>query len=198
MENIFDISYIITHFGYIGVFVIVFLESGIFFALPGDSLLFSAGILASAGLVSIYTVIPVIFVATFFGSVAGYYMGTHLNKLKKYSLFKKIIKDEHIEKSHLFFEKHGKSAMLFSRFIPIIRTFVPIVAGMANMNQNVFVIWNLVGSLLWASIMTMLGYFLGEILPQSQNYVHYLIYTVILISLLPLFWGLIKKKFGKK
>ncbi len=198
MENIFDISYLITTYGYLGVFIVVFLESGIFFALPGDSLLFSVGILASAGIVSIYTAIPIIFIATFFGSVAGYYMGTHLKKLQKYSIFRKIIKDEHINKSHVFFEKHGKSAMLFSRFIPVIRTFVPIVAGMAKMEERTFVLWNLIGSLLWASIMTMLGYFLGEILPQSQNYVHYLIIIVVLFSLIPLFWGLLKKKVQTK
>ena len=194
MENIFDISYLITAYGYVGVFIVVFLESGIFFPLPGDSLLFSVGILASSGVLSIHTGILVIFIATFFGSVAGYYMGTHIYKFKKHAFFGKFLKDKHIEKAHEFFEKHGKVAMLFSRFIPVVRTFVPIVAGMAKMHERTFVLWNLAGAVLWSSIMTLLGYFLGELVPNSKDYVHYILIIVVLFSLIPLFWGLIKKK----
>lgn len=194
MEQFFDLTYIITTYSYVGVFIIVFLESGIFFPLPGDSLLFSVGILASSGILSIKLSLLIIFIATFFGSVAGYYMGTHLKKLKKYSFFNKILKDEYIDKAHIFFEKHGKIAMLFSRFIPVIRTFVPIVAGMARMNERTFLIFNLMGALFWSSVMTLLGYFLGELLPNSKDFVHYILIGVVLFSLIPLFWGLIKKK----
>lgn len=198
MENIFDISYLISHYGYTGVFIIVFLESGIFFALPGDSLLFSAGIMASSNIVSIFITIPVIFFATFFGSVAGYFMGNNLKRLEKYSFFRKLLDEEKLKKANTFFEHHGKSAMIFSRFIPVIRTFVPIVAGIVKMNEKSFLIWNLIGSFLWSFSMTLLGYFLGEILPNSKEYVHYLIIGVVLISLIPLFWGMISKKIQTK
>jgi membrane-associated protein len=198
MENIFDISYLITAYGYVGVFIVVFLESGIFFPLPGDSLLFSVGILASSGVLSIHTGIFIIFVATFFGSVAGYYMGTHIKRLRKYPFFAKFLKDKHIDKAHEFFEKHGRVAMLFSRFIPVVRTFVPIVAGMARMHEKTFILWNLAGAVLWSAGMTLLGYFLGELLPNSKDYVHYVLIIVVLFSLVPLFWGLLKKKVQAK
>ncbi|OGI63502.1 hypothetical protein A2914_02645 [Candidatus Nomurabacteria bacterium RIFCSPLOWO2_01_FULL_41_21] len=191
MLEIFDIPSLIATYGYLGVGIIVFLESGIFFALPGDSLLFTAGILASADLISISLIIPVIFFSTFFGSVVGYHIGVYIEKLRHYRILKSILKTEHIEKAGIFFKKHGKITMLISRFVPIVRTFVPIVAGIAKMNYNSFLKWNLFGSFLWANIMTLLGYFLGKIMPGVIDYAHYFIIGVVLVSLIPLF---LKKK----
>lgn len=191
MQNLFDISYLISTYGYTGIFVIVFLESGIFFALPGDSLLFTAGLLASTGIISILKIIPLIFIASFLGSLTGYIIGENIEKLRMYKFWRTLLKDEYINKAHNFLEKYAKWALIISRFVPIVRTFVPMVAGIAKMNWRSFVKWNLVGSALWATAMTAIGYFLGVILPQSKDYVHYLIYTVILISLIPIiphFW----------
>lgn len=191
MENLFDISYLITTYGYAGIFTIVFLESGIFFALPGDSLLFSAGLLASTGIISIWKLIPLIFVGTFLGSLMGYIIGEHIEKIRKYKFWCSVLKEEYIKKASEFFEKYGKWTIVISRFVPIVRTFVPIVAGVAKMNWNNFVKWNLLGSALWAIIIPLLGYTLGIILPESKDYVHYLIYSVIAISLIPIiphFW----------
>src|SRR3990167_10834068 len=106
MNNFFDIPYIITTYGYLGIFIIVFLESGIFFALPGDSLLFTAGLLAYAFELKIYFLIPLIFISTFLGGIMGYEIGINLKKLNQFYFFRKILKEEHINKTHNFFDKH--------------------------------------------------------------------------------------------
>src|SRR3990167_10606606 len=99
MNNFFDIPYIITTYGYLGIFIIVFLESGIFFALPGDSLLFTAGLFASIFSLQIYFLIPLIFFATFSGGLAGYEIGANLERLKRYSIFRKILKEENVSRT---------------------------------------------------------------------------------------------------
>lgn len=191
MLEIFDIPNLISTYGYAGISLIVFLESGIFFALPGDSLLFTAGILASTNLISIFLLVPVIFISTFLGSIVGYHIGIYLHFLEKYRFFRRFFKKEHIDKARIFFEKHGKITMLISRFVPIVRTFVPIVAGVAKVNYALFLKWNILGSFLWANIMTLMGYFLGRALPQVLDYAHYFIIGVVLISFIPF---LIKRK----
>lgn len=199
MLELFDISHIITTYGYIGIFLIVFLESGIFFALPGDSLLFSAGLLASTGLLDIHSVIPLIFVATFLGALVGYEIGVHLEKLHNYSIFRKIFSKEYLTKGHNFFEKYGKATIVFSRFIPIIRTFAPIVAGIVKMHYFSFLRYSLLGSALWAFIVTLVGYFLGRIIPGLEHYVSILMFAVVLLSLLPgVFHYLREKKQSKE
>lgn len=198
MENLFNIPFLISTYGYTGIFTIVFLESGIFFALPGDSLLFTAGLIASTGLISIIKLIPFVFIATFFGSLVGYIIGENIEKLRKYKFWRSVLKDEYIKKASEFFEKYGKWTIVISRFVPIVRTFVPIVAGIAKMNWQNFVKWNLIGSALWATLMPLLGYFLGLVLPESKDYVHYLIYTVIAISLIPILPHFRKKKSVEK
>lgn len=198
MENLFNIPFLISTYGYAGVFVIVFLESGIFFALPGDSLLFTAGLLASTGIISVWKLIPLIFVGTFLGSLTGYIIGENIEKLRKYKFWRSVLKEEYIKKASEFFEKYGKWTIVISRFVPIVRTFVPIVAGIAKTNWNNFVKWNLIGSALWATIMPLLGYFLGLVLPESKDYVHYLIYSVIAISLIPIIPHFRKQKQAEK
>ncbi len=194
MLELFDISHIILHYGHIGIFLIVFLESGIFFALPGDSLLFSAGLLASAGILPIHTIIPMIFVATFLGALVGYEIGVHLEKLKKYSVFQKMFKKEYLDKGHQFFDKYGKVTIIFSRFIPIVRTFAPIVAGIVRMHYSSFLRYTFFGSLLWSFVVTLAGFFLGKIIPGIEHYVTPLMLLVVVLSLLPGAFHLLKKK----
>ena len=192
MLELFDIPHIITTFGYTGIFIIVFLESGIFFPLPGDSLLFTAGLFAGAYGLNIFFLIPMIFVATFLGGLAGYEIGVHLIKLQNFSFFKKILKQEHIDKAHEFFNRHGKVAIAFARFVPIVRTFVPIVAGVAGMNYASFLKYNVVGSLLWSFLVTLLGYFLGHIFPGIKDYLWVVVLLVVFISVLPIFFEMAK------
>lgn len=194
MDYLFDIPNILTSYGYLGVFVIVFLESGIFFALPGDSLLFTAGILASGGILDIYTTVLIIFISTFLGGVFGYYVGIHLEKLRRFSFTKKILKEEHMAMTHQFFEKHGKSAIIFSRFVPIARTFAPIVAGMAKMNYISFLKYSLISSISWSTIVTLSGYFLGQSFPWIKDYMPIVILIVVFLSLLPPIFEIVRKK----
>ncbi|MBS3913464.1 MAG: DedA family protein [Bacteroidetes bacterium] len=193
MDFLFDIQTLIATYGYIGIFVVVFLESGIFFALPGDSLLFTAGILAAAGFLKILYVIPLIFVATFFGGIVGYYVGSYIEKLRKYRFFAKFLKKEHIDKTHIFMEKYGNLAVVAGRFVPIVRTFVPIVAGVASMDFKKYLKYNLIGSIVWSTSVTLVGFFLGRIFPNIKDQLHWLLIGVVVISILPMIFSFLKK-----
>jgi len=194
MTHLFDISYLITTYGYTGIFVIVFLESGIFFPLPGDSLLFTAGLFVSTFGMNIYFLIPLIFFATLLGGMTGYEIGVNLEKLRRYAFFRKILKKEHLDKTHEFFEKHGAFAITFSRFVPIVRTFAPIIAGIVRMPYKSFIKYSLVGSFLWSFIVTLLGYFLGRIFPQIKDYLFVVVVLVVIISILPMVWEAKRKR----
>lgn len=185
MINPFNIPEVLALYGYIGVFVIVFLESGIFFPLPGDSLLFTAGILASGLGLNLGFLIPLIFIATLFGGIVGYYLGTQIEKLHNYSFFRKILSQEHINTAHKFFEKYGRFAVVFSRFVPLVRTFVPIVAGIARMDYKTFLRYSIISSLLWSTVVTLAGYFLGKTFPMVKDYLSYLVILIIFVSILP-------------
>jgi membrane-associated protein len=185
MTELFNIPHLLSAYGYIGVFIIVFLESGIFFALPGDSLLFTAGLLAPALGFNLWSLVPLIFVATFLGGIVGYFIGVYLEKLHDYAFFRRILKREHIDKAHDFFERHGFSSILLSRFIPIVRTFLPIVAGIAKMNFTKFIGYSLISSILWSTTVTVVGYFLGIRFPWIGDYMEYIIVLVIVVSLIP-------------
>jgi membrane-associated protein len=188
MTHLFNIPEIITTYGYLGIFIIIFLESGILFALPGDSLLFTAGLLAMAFGLNIYLLILITFLATFFGGMMGYEIGFYLVQLRNFEFFNKILKQEHLDKAHKFFDRYGKFAITFSRFVPIVRTFTPIVAGAARMNYRSFLKYSVIGSVLWSSIVTLLGFFLGHVFPQIKNYLWVVIVLVVLISAAPIIW----------
>ncbi len=194
MPEIFDLTHIISTYGYLGIFIIVFLESGIFFALPGDSLLFTAGLLVSLLELNIFLLISLIFIATFTGGIVGYELGVHIEKLRRYAFFRKILKEEHIQKAHRFFEKHGKLAVILSRFVPFARTFVPIVAGISKMNYTLFLRYSFVSSVLWSTVMTLLGYFLGQLFPAIRDYVTFFIFGIVIASIIPVFWETYKER----
>ncbi|OGI81821.1 hypothetical protein A3I95_02480 [Candidatus Nomurabacteria bacterium RIFCSPLOWO2_02_FULL_44_12] len=185
MDQLFDIPYLLTTFGYTGIFVIVFLESGIFFPLPGDSLLFTAGIFAAAQYLNIFILLPLIWLSTFLGGLSGYWVGSNLLKLRKYTFFQKFFKQEHIDKASEFFLKYGNVAITFCRFVPVVRTFVPVVAGIVKVDYKVFMKYSAIGSFLWSFVMTSLGYFLGQIFPQIQKSLWVIVILVVIVSLLP-------------
>lgn len=197
MSELFNIPHLISTYGYAGIFIIVFLESGIFFALPGDSLLFTAGLLASAFGLSIFVLIPLIFVATFLGGIFGYQIGIHLHLLHRYKFWRRLIKEEHIATAHKFFDKHGMMAIIFSRFIPVVRTFTPIVAGVAKVHYNLFLKWSLISSLIWSTSVTLLGYYLGRAFPWIKDYLHWMIVLIVFVSILPGVIEYIKHKKSK-
>ena len=194
MAHLFDIPYLLTTFGYLGIFVIVFLESGIFFPLPGDSLLFTAGIFASAQYLNIFILLPLIWLATFLGGYSGYLIGSNLLRLRKYYFFQKFFQQKHIDKASEFFMKYGNLAITFCRFVPVVRTFVPVVAGIVKVDYKVFMKYSAIGSFLWSFSMTLLGYFLGQIFPQIQDTLWIIVILVVIVSLLPFVAEYIRRK----
>lgn len=185
MNQFFDIPHFLITYGYLGIIFIVFLESGIFFPLPGDSLIFTAGLFAPMLHFNIVFLTLLIFLAAFLGGVAGYYIGTKLEHLYKYEFFRKLIKKKYMDDAQVFLGKHGLSAMLLSRFIPVVRTFLPIVAGMVKMKYEDFIRFSLLGSLVWSSVFVLGGYYLGKSFPQLQDYLPLVITAVVFISILP-------------
>ena len=185
MPHLFDVTQLITTYGQLGIFIIVFLESGIFFPLPGDSLIFTAGLLAPVFHFNIIFLTLLVFVAAFGGGVVGYYIGTKLEQLKHFIFFRKIFKQEYINEAHNFLEKHGLSAMILSRFVPIVRTFLPIVAGIAHMEYSSFIRYSFLGAFIWSLVFVLSGYYLGQIFPQIHDYLIYVILLVIFLSILP-------------
>ena len=179
---------IITTLGYIGLFSIVLAESGIFvgFFLPGDSLLFTAGLLASQGVLNIWALLIIIPIAAAIGDSIGYWFGSWVGP----KLFTKddsfFFNKKHIDRSRAFYATYGPRAIVLARFMPIVRTFVPIVAGVASMHYKTFVFYNIVGSLLWGAGVTLLGYFLGRSFPEIEHYLLPIIGAIVIVSLLPI------------
>lgn len=179
---------IIQIVGYPGIFFAIFAESGIPFGflLPGASLLFTAGLLASQGLFNPWILIPGIAIVAFLGDMVGYWFGRKVG----YKLFlrpdSRFFKHEHLQKAEVFYEKYGARTILFARFIPGIRTFAPIVAGVARMNMKVFITYNILGALIWGAGITALGYFLGTRIPDISHYLTYIILGIIAVSSIPL------------
>lgn len=208
----FDLIPFIKAAGYLGIFAVIFAESGLFvgFFLPGDSLLFTAGFLASQGLFNIWLLMPLIFVGAVLGDNVGYAFGYKVGPM----LFNKeesiLFHKDHLERARIFYEKYGKKAIVLARFMPGIRTFAPILAGVGKMNYTVFMAYNLIGGLLWGVGLPLLGYLLGNTIPDADKYLLPIILLIIFLSILPSLihvWknddernrilGLIKKKFLK-
>jgi len=181
-----DVFHIIEIYGYTGLFAVTFLESSFFFPLPGDSLLFTAGLVASKGYLPISYVMVVFFLATFSGGVLGYFIGARISFFHKYKLFRSLLSHAHIRVAHQFFETHSWSVFLLYRFVPVVRTFVPIAAGISRVNFKAFVLQSACGALVWSSTVPLLGFFLGKKFPQIQNYISLIFIVIILFSVLPI------------
>lgn len=183
----FNLEEIVATIGIIGVFGIIFAESGLFFGffLPGDSLLVTAGLLASQGLIRIEILLLLMPIAAISGDSVGYWFGHKVGKKIFSREDSKIFKKSHLEKAHAFYEKHGGKTIILARFIPIIRTFAPIVAGAAQMHYQTFLSFNLIGGLGWTLGMLSLGYFLGSVIPDVDKYLLPIIGLIIFLSILP-------------
>lgn len=194
----FDLEKLIQTIGYFGIFAMVFAESGLLIGIffPGDSLLFTAGFLASTGVFNIYFLALFCFVAAVLGDNVGYAFG------KRYGprIFKKEdsfwFHKKHLERAEKFYEKHGGKTIILARFTPIIRTFAPIVAGVGRMDYKTFFIYNLVGGFLWAVGISFAGYFLGKSIPNVDKYLLPIILLIIFASLLPTMFHLVREKFS--
>ena len=173
--------------GYTGIVAIVFAECGLFFGffLPGDSLLFTAGFLASQGKLDIMLLIILAIAAAILGESVGYIFGRRVGPMlfnKKQSRF---WNPAHVTRAHTFFLHHGNKAVFLARFMPIIRTFVPIIAGVARMPSHRFTIYNIIGGTAWIVSMTLFGFMLGTRVKNADHYLYPIILVIILISFLP-------------
>ena len=183
-----DPQELLVTFGTIGLFLIVFAESGLLFGffLPGDSLLFTAGLFASQGTLNL----PLILVGCFVAAVAGDQVGYAFGKKVGPALFRRpdsrLFKQEYVDKAQQFFERHGVKTIVLARFVPIVRTFAPILAGVGTMKYRTFVTYNVIGALLWAVGVTLLGYMLGELIPDIDTYLLPIVAVIVALSLIPI------------
>jgi membrane-associated protein len=182
-----DLEDLIRAVGYVGLFAIVFAESGLFFGffLPGDSLLFTAGFLASEGYLDMPQLILVCVVAAILGDAVGYTFGRRVGRRLFERPDSRFFKKKHLMAAERFYEKHGGKTIILARFLPVIRTFAPIVAGLGNMQYRRFFVFNATGGLLWGGGVTLAGYLLGNTIPDIDRYLIPIILVIIVISVLP-------------
>lgn len=196
INTLYDVEGIIHWGGILIICFIVFAETGLFagFFLPGDSLLITAGIFAAAGYLKVSYLLIFVTLSAIIGDQVGYYIGHKTGKFlfsRKDSLF---FKHEHLEKAKLFYEKHGPKTIVIARFVPIIRTFAPAVAGAAEMKYSKFVSYNIWGGFLWVFATILGGFFLGKMIPNVKEYLYLIIGIVIFLSFLPIIISVIKSR----
>lgn len=180
-------EHLLAVFGTIGLIAIVFAESGLFFGffLPGDSLLFTAGLLASQGELSLPVILAGCFLAAVSGDQVGYLFGQRVGPALFRRPDSRFFKQENVERARNYFERYGSKTIVMARFVPIVRTFAPIVAGVSNMRYRTFLIFNVLGGFLWAIGVILLGFLLGERFPHLEDYLLPVIAAIIAVSFIP-------------
>lgn len=185
---------------YLILFMVVFIETGLIVMplLPGDSLLFATGLLASTtGELEVAIVIPLLILAALCGDNVNYFVGNKFGNFIKSRERILFLKREYIYQTEAFYEKHGGKAVIIARFMPIIRTIAPFVAGAGSMKYGRYILFCIAGAVLWVTSITLLGYFLGTNQWVQDNF-EKVVLGIILISIMPMIWGVIKYKFFKK
>ncbi len=181
--------------------MVIFIETGLVAMpfLPGDSLLFTSGLFARLGYLDLATLLLLLFAAAVLGDNSNYWIGRTLGLkvLKIKFRGKNIVKQEYLDKTHAFYEKHGTKTIIMARFVPIVRTFAPFVAGIAEMKYRRFLGFDIMGGAIWISTLTFAGYFLGEIKWIREN-IELVAIGIILISVLPIIISFVKNKMNKK
>lgn len=197
---------------YFGLIFIIFAETGlaIGFFLPGDSLLVVAGLFAAAGKLNIWIMLITLIIAAIVGDAVGYYSGRKVGQAIFTRPKSRFFNPKHLQKAHAFYEKHGGKTIIIARFVPIVRTFAPIVAGAANMSYRDFVFYNVIGGISWVSSMLLAGYFLGGLVEQLvqkwfgipnfklEDHIDKVVIVIVFLSILPIIIEFLKARFGKK
>lgn len=185
MHNILDPIYLLSAFGYIGLAVILFAETGLLigFFLPGDSLLFAAGLVAAQGHLNVFFVMFVAALAAIAGDSFGYYFGKSTGPKLFARKDSRFFSQAYVTKAHVFFEKYGAWSVVLARFVPIVRTFTPIIAGASSMTYMTFLRYNVIGALIWTIGVTLLGVQLGRSIPNIDAYILPIVGIVIASSL---------------
>ncbi|MBW4890523.1 VTT domain-containing protein [Mucilaginibacter sp. HMF5004] len=198
LKNLTDAGLLLSEGGFYLLLVVVFAETGLFFGffLPGDYLLFLAGVACSTGMldISIYLLVVSLIVAGFLGNWVGYWFGYRTGPV----LFKRedslFFKKRYVHTAEDFYNKYGGMALVMGRFFPIIRTFAPIFAGVVKVDFKKFTFYNLIGSIAWVTTLTLSGYFLGRRYPQIKDYLQYIVIGLIVVTTIPLLIAFLRKK----
>lgn len=189
-----DVTSLIQSGGLLMIALIVYAESGMMvgFFLPGDTLLLSAGVLAAQGQFPIELTVAAIALAAVLGDNTGYLLGRTMGR----RLFKKkdgiIFRQEYVQRAEKFYEKHGAKTLLIAHYVPIVRSFAPLVAGVGKMNRAQFFMYDLIGASSWAVIVTMLGYWFGSRIPNLDSYIMPVVLAVMVLSFGPMVWHIIR------
>ncbi len=193
---IFDLHTFIHTAGILGIGIVIFLESGVLLGLflPGDSLLFTAGILSAAGYLHFSSLLIVSFFAAIVGDQVGYYTGKKMGPRIFSRPSSRWLNPEHVKRAQDFYQKYGKKTIILSRFVPFVRTLAPIMAGIGVMDHKTFTRYNIIGGALWAIGISSIGYFLGSLIPSIDKYLIPIILGIVLISVAPVFFRLLHKK----
>jgi membrane-associated protein len=199
-RTVYNVPELIRIAGLLGLIVIIFAETGLMvgFFLPGDSLLITAGLFAFKGDLNIWTLNIALVLAAIVGDATGYYIGRRTGQALYSRPNSLLFRRDHLIKTHEFYEKHGGKTIIIARFMPIVRTFAPVVAGAADMTYRNFAIYNIVGAFLWVLSMTLTGYFLGAVVPDIEKQIHKVVAVVIALSLLPAGIAWLKSRMGQK
>lgn len=196
----FDINHIIQAGGLLLIGLIIFAESGMFvgFFFPGDTVLLSAGVFAAAGKLNLVSIIIVVAIAAILGDNTGYHIGKRYGR----KLFKKkdgiVFKQQYVQQAEIFYEKYGSKTMLFAHFVPVVRTFAPPVAGVGKMKYKDFVIFDAIGDIFWAIIVTLVGYWFGSKIHNLDHYILLAVAAVVILTLGPTFYHIGKALLEKR
>lgn len=179
--------FLIKTLGAVGIIAIVFAESGLFFGffLPGDSLLFTAGLVASQGYLNFWVILIGTMIAAIAGDSVGYATGRHFGPKLFTQEESWFFKKQYIEHTKNFYQKYGKKTIILARFVPVVRTFAPVLAGVGQMDYKTFLSYNIIGGIGWTASMLGLGYVLGAFIPNIDRYILPIVFVIIVVSLIP-------------
>lgn len=186
-QTVYNVPELIRIVGFYGIVAVIFAETGLLvgFFLPGDSLLITAGLFAARGDFNIGSLIMALIPAAIVGNATGYFIGHRTGKALYQRPDSLLFRREHLQMTHDYYVRHGGKTIVLAQFIPILRTFAPVVAGVGEMGYRQFATYNVVGAILWVGSMTMAGYTLGNLVPNIEKQIHYVVAGVIAVSLLP-------------
>lgn len=199
MSNFFDPIFLIKVLGPAGIFTMVFIESGLFFGFffPGDSLLFTSGLLVASGFFQFFYIFAGCAIAAFLGGLFGYLFGEQIGPAifsRHDSIF---FHRKHIDETHGYFSKYGNNTIFLARFLPIVRTFAPILAGVGKMKYSNFILYNFAGAVVWSFMLIGGGYYLGKIVPNIDKYILPIVVLIIVVSFSPALYQIFKKRRSK-
>jgi membrane-associated protein len=202
LKELLNPESIIRYGGIYLLLFVVFAETGLFigFFLPGDSLLFTAGLLCSIGILQVnpFLLVALIIIAAVAGNMVSYSFGKKVGVL----LFKRksgfLFRHEQLVTANEFYKKYGRKTIILSRFLPIVRTFAPIIAGIVKLDYHKFFLYSLAGAFFWVNLLVLTGYFMGKFIPNTKDYLGYIVIFLIIITAIPFVYNSINKKLGKR